>query len=521
MMCNTLINWDQRKAGWLFILLVILAVPLKPNAPLRPQRVGIINYSNETEDGYAVYSWSNVYESFEARALGLIEFTAGGKEVLQMGPDAYLSIKQRRGLNTRQVIFEPDEGGNVQMIYLRNSREKPLDAGARSWIREMLLVTYHDTNIGAVTRVRSLYEAGGEEAVLAALYYITGTHIESLPFSSLLGPKLGFNTTRIPKPSSSSEQRIYLEYLLKQDISPEALLGAVFLSGKIINSSSRLAKLLIDISIRFPSSPALSLVLFEASKEIDSSSEHRRALVSIAGRVELDDASGVALAKSIAGISSSSEKRATVVAVIPLLSRSDEAFQELLLTIASISSSSEKRAAIVAGAELRDAPAAIYAGLAKVAGTISSSSERRRALENLAISAQPTQPFVDSYLSSARGIHSSEERQALDALVARGDLSDRQLAEVIEVAGTMSSSSEMSRCLSRIAAAPNLGERGVSAYLREVSSISSSSEERRALEALITEDDLELDERMMTILLGVVSAITSSSEQSYLLRLVV
>ena len=70
MMRDTLINREHRRAGWLFILLVILVAPLRPNESLRPQQVGIINYSHETDDGYAVYSWSNIYESFEVRALG-------------------------------------------------------------------------------------------------------------------------------------------------------------------------------------------------------------------------------------------------------------------------------------------------------------------------------------------------------------------------------------------------------------------------------------------------------------------
>ncbi len=476
MTAGTKILASYPESRLILLLLILLATPQPSRATPKAQQVGIISYSHEDEEGYAVYSRSNLYETFEVRVLGLIDFTADGKEVARMAPGAYLGIRQRRGLRTQKVVFEPDESGEIQLTYFDGSSHKELDAAARDWVRNMLLITYHETNLGAVMRVRRIYATGGGEAVLAALYRMTGVKTELIGTVPI--PESVFPAVKAAPNASHSEQRIFLEFMLRQDISLEMATGAVELSGEIISSSSRLADMLVSTAERFPGTPEFSRALFSATETISSSSERRRALVKLAANVPLDDNAGAALAKAIAGISSSSEKRAAITAI----------------------------------AGMEEVTPATYTGLAKVAGTISSSSEKRRALEVLAQQAERTDPFVAAYLRSASGIESSsEKRRALEALVDRDKLSDAQLAELLIPARTISSSSELTRLLTAVAVARNMAEGGQSAYLITVEGISSSSEQRRAFDALL--DHQQLSPELVRQAMEVTRSISSSSER--------
>ena len=510
MIADTKTRANLPESRLILLLLIFLAAPQPSRATLEDPQVGIFSYSHENEEGYAVYSRSNLYETFDVRALGVIDFTPDGKGVARMAPGAYLSIRQRRGLKTRKVVFEPDESGNVRLNYFENRSLEELGAADRDWVREMLLITYHETTIGAVIRVRRVYASGGGEAVLAALYRMTGVKTELISTDSI--PKTVFPAVKAAPNVSRSEQRIFLEFLLRQDISLEVAARAVELSGEIISGSSRLADMLVSTAERFPGTAEFSRALFAAAGTISSSSERRRALVALADITPLDDSAGVALAHSITGISSSSEKRAAITAVMPRVAPYDEAFEELLLAVASISSSSEKRAAITAVSGLEDVTVAAYSGLAKVAGTISSSSEKRRAQQ-----AERTNPFVKAYLKSASSIESSsEKRRALEALVYGGELSDAQLAELLIPARTISSSSELAGLLSTVAAARNMAAQSLTAYLETVKGISSSSEQRRAFDALL--DHQELSPELVHRAIEVTRSISSGSDREWVMN---
>jgi hypothetical protein len=411
-----------------------------------------------SNDDYTVYTQSQPGWTFRVRARGDISFSPDGKDIESMAADAYLSIYEKQRFQSRKIVFESGESGQIKRTYYANNRVRDVDQSAEGWIRESVMQVIYETSIGAESRAKNILATGGTESLLQA--------------------------TR--KLNSNEQRKIYLQILTDADLMDNVAVEAVLLAPEIISSSSALGDFLVSIGRNFPKSAIFSQALFVAAGEIESSSELRRTVEELVSIVSIDDEAGVAMADAIANITSSTEKATAISTVVPHVQYLSNTMNDLLMATASISSSTEKNRTLRNIAELPGLHQSVYVGIAKVSGTISSDTERSRVLSAITRHAELSNQFTQAYLVSAGGISSSsEKRRAITALLENGNLTELQLVHALAVIGEIVSDSETRQALEIAANHPAMASEAMLAYLRVVERISSPSEQGAGMKALI------------------------------------
>ncbi len=401
----------------------------------------------EYED--TTYRIGTPFQSFEVQAAGAITFSENGLDIVAMGSNALLSIKERRFFRSQQIFFGSDPTGTLQRTYLVNGRARELDEAAEAWVREALLKTARKTGIGAASRARYILATEGPEALLEATR------------------NLGIGTGKC----------IYLETLFTGDLTESVAIEGVLLAPEAITDNSRLKELLISIADQYGGTTALSFALVKAGGEIPSSTERVIAIETLIHKVPHGERSGVALAEAITAIPSNSAKASAIIAAIPYLATMNDAMAELLRAAASINSSGEKARALQALTEVPDLVPSSYIGMVKVAGSIPSDGERTRLLISTLQQAQYSDAFVQAYLAVVESISSSPDRSnALMALITGGPLTEGQIVATFSVTEQLSSGPDKQLILETAASEFQLSEAAMQAYRKAEETIPSSGQ---------------------------------------------
>jgi len=204
-------------------------------------------------------------------------------------------------------------------------------------------------------------------------------------------------------------------------------------------------------------------------------------------------ADGVAQAVRAAAKSDLSEStRVDLCLMAAPVAADDPALTSALLdATAPITSSSHRARMLEAVLDRRPLDAAAGERLLESAGHIASTSTRSALLVRALDSLPPDEALRARWLEALRGCGSSDTQRALNALMARGDVTSNDLRRVASAAREVSSTSARAALLAKLALHPRADRAALDEVRVGAQSVSSSSDAAEVLLALLERPELD------------------------------
>jgi hypothetical protein len=248
---------------------------------------------------------------FEVKVEGRVEFTEDYSDVQHIPDDGALRVREERDDVARRYVVTRGADGQLRRSYTVNGEARAFDAGAREWLRGMLLAAARQGGLDARARVRRLLQRGGTKGLIEEISHIEGDYA----------------------------RRIYFEELLKvEGLDAAALTAAMRGASEKISSDYERAQLLLHVADIYLNRSELLPIYFEAADRISSDYEHRRVLSAALKKNKLGQEALLKMLKSSAVIKSDYEKATFLIEAAELFAgetRLRPAFLEVVETINS------------------------------------------------------------------------------------------------------------------------------------------------------------------------------------------
>lgn len=267
MLINRLLRYSLRLSLFVVTLSLLLV------AAARAQDTGGRNNWTwvRTDDGYKI----------EIKVEGKVEFNDDYSDVASIPSDGALRIYDSRGADTFRLAVTRGANGELRRDYTVSGVRRDFDAGARAWLRGVLLLAARQGGLDARERVRRILARGGTRAVSEEISHIEGDYA----------------------------RRIYFDEFLKVgSLSDQDLADAMRNAGRTISSDYERAQLLLHVANVFLVKKDLLSHYFDSLNRIGSDYEHRRVLSGALKLPALSHEALSAMADSAARIGSDYEK---------------------------------------------------------------------------------------------------------------------------------------------------------------------------------------------------------------------
>jgi len=262
----------------------------------------------------SAWTWSRTDDGMkiEVKVEGKVEFTDDYSDVQQILDDGALRIRdERSSAVAKRYVVTRGADGQLRRSYTVNGEARALDAGAREWLRGVLLLATRQGGLDARMRVRRILQRSGSKGLIEEISHIEGDYA----------------------------RRIYFEELLKvESLDNAALTSAMRGASGQISSDYERAQLLLHVADIYLSKSELLPVYFEAADRIASDYEHRRVLSAALKKNKLGQEALLKMLKSSSVIKSDYEKATFLIEAAQLFAgetRLRSAFLEVVETISS------------------------------------------------------------------------------------------------------------------------------------------------------------------------------------------
>ena len=432
---------------------------LPPAAPLHDMRPLLLAQTQVRGRGRTVHmSNSNLWNSFELKAQGVIEFTDDDRDVKALSSDGSLVIEERRGLSFRKLAFTPGRGGAVERAFYLNGSAQPFDPDGRAWAAEILPRVIRETAVGAPARVERILRQRGPIAVLDEVALMESDHAK----------------------------RIYLEELIQRTSDTEVLRRAAYSIGHKINSDGEKAQALIAAGPVYLSKGDLTGDYFRAVSSINSDGEHRRVLGELLQRGYHGGAILALMLQSSARISSDGEKAWFLTQAARYYSEDDAVRPAWFKAAGTINSDGERRRALGALLNRRDLSKESLARLLDAAAKMDSDGERAWVLVQAAQEPLSDAAVRQAYFHAVAGMNSDgERRRVLGAVLQRGPSDAATLQQVLHAAARMSADGEKAWVLVAVSAHYLPDDALRKAFFEAVGTIHADGERHRVLNEML------------------------------------
>ncbi len=262
----------------------------------------------------SAWTWSRTDDGMkiEVKVEGKVEFLDDYSDVQQISDDGAFRIRdERSSAVAKRYVVTLGADGQLRRSYTVNGEARAFDAGAREWLRGVLLLATRQGGLDARTRVRRILQRSGSKGLIEEISHIEGDYA----------------------------RRIYFEELLKvESLDNAALTSAMRGASGQISSDYERAQLLLHVADIYLSKSELLPVYFEAADRIASDYEHRRVLSAALKKNKLGQEVLLKMLKSSSVIKSDYEKATFLIEAAQLFAgetRLRSAFLEVVETISS------------------------------------------------------------------------------------------------------------------------------------------------------------------------------------------
>ncbi|MDQ3907961.1 MAG: hypothetical protein M3268_06415 [Acidobacteriota bacterium] len=310
----------------------------------------------QSTGGRDVWNWirSDDNKKIEVRVEGKVEFNEDYSDVASIPSDGALRITDSRAGDTLRLSVTRGSDGSLLRDYTVNGARHDFDAGARAWLREVLLLAARQGGLDARERVRRIVARGGPRALIEEITHIEGDYSRRIYFDELLKIEnlrdedrraaLRDAAASIKSDYERSQllQHVAGVYLAKGDLAPvffEALapIGSDYerhqvlrvafkradLSGESLTAAARIAAsftsdyeratFLAESAARFMGDARTRAAFFDALRTVKSDYEHHRVLSAVIKSPALGREALFETARSAADIKSDYEKASFLV----------------------------------------------------------------------------------------------------------------------------------------------------------------------------------------------------------------
>ena len=247
----------------------------------------------------------------EVKVEGKVVFAEDYSDVRDIPDNGALRIMDERTAVRKLYVVTRGADGQLRRSYSVNGETRAFDAGAREWLRGVLLLAARQGGVDARARVRRILQRGGTQALIEEISHIEGDYA----------------------------RRIYFEELLKvEGLDTGALTNALRDASKKISSDYERAQLLLHVADRYLAKSELLPVYFAAADQIGSDYEHRRVLSAALKKSKLGPEALLKMLKSSSVIKSDYEKATFLIEAAQLFAGETglrSAFLEVVETITS------------------------------------------------------------------------------------------------------------------------------------------------------------------------------------------
>ena len=402
--------------------------------------------------------WTNDGEKFEIRWNGDMEFTDDDTDVKRLSAGSQMRISDGGWLRGKSVEITADASGNITRRYWVGSNERPFEPEGKLWLAQMLPRFVRQSGIGAAGRVARFHRTQGVNGVLAEISRIEG----------------------------SWAKKLYVNELLKLNISADDRRRTLEQAGREITSDYEMATLLIGNAERFFDDAGTRKAYFDAARNIKSDYEMRRVFGAALKQGTLDSSLMSALLETSRAIDSDYELASLLVQIAKQQSI-EPVRAPFFAAVASLSSDYEEGRVLAAVGARTDLSDETYAAMLGSMTTMSSDHERGKLLQKVA--AQGVDGALRApFFRAVDAMRSDYERsQVLLAVARQAQLSDDTLLALLKSVKVMSSGYEASRVLQTVAAKHAVSGAARDAYIDATERLG-DYEQGRALSALVKGD---------------------------------
>ena len=127
-------------------------------------------------------TWFYGFTKLQVKAKGQFEFTEDDADIKSISRQGYLLIKERHGMNVRQLEVVQGPDGKLQRSYSLQGESRPFNEEARTWLSHILPEVLRQTGFGAMARVQRIRRDRGADAVLEEISRIKSDRVKSIYF---------------------------------------------------------------------------------------------------------------------------------------------------------------------------------------------------------------------------------------------------------------------------------------------------------------------------------------------------
>ena len=459
--------------------------------------------------------WSVDGRTIEASYRGDIQFGDDDKSVLSISPGGFFSLRET-GWTRRELNMRTGENDRLEVHYLVDGREQPLDSGGRTWMESTIGFLVRENGIHAEERALRILSRRGPAAVFDEIDQIQSGHTRQKYLSAVIrSAKLDAGDlrramSRIRRIDSDHEKanlllevpRYYKDSVLQaayfeavDSIQSDHDRGRVlsrtieeagddaaafqYIGDSIrkMNSDHDKAELLrLPAAQRAGSDPAASHALLRATASIQSSHDKSRVLTGLLQARAVTPDELTSILRVATDISADNEKAQVLSLAVARQDFEQPAAQAAFYAAADTVQSASDRSRALASFVDRDLSGGITDGLARSIERISSDHDKAGVLVKLA-----AKPATPAYVQAVRSIASDNDKsRVIHAMVERGN----SAASAVELAATLHSDHDKSQLLTAIAVKHG-GDPAVHDALRKAAEkIASDNEYRRVMSKL-------------------------------------
>jgi hypothetical protein len=122
-------------------------------------------------------TWTSGRDTVKVKARNL-ELTDDGQAVKSLQDGGHLFITEQRGDASREMKITQAANGDFEYNYSVNGSPKAFDAGARTWLSNLLLEFVRSSGFASERRVAWLFKRGGADAVFSEVSLLPSDNIK-------------------------------------------------------------------------------------------------------------------------------------------------------------------------------------------------------------------------------------------------------------------------------------------------------------------------------------------------------
>ncbi|MGB9180682.1 MAG: hypothetical protein WCB68_15735 [Pyrinomonadaceae bacterium] len=290
----------------IFVSMVFLLLTMAPAAIAQ----------SESNQRSSTYQWRDTSEGTELSVTvrNDVRFNEEYTDVIRVGDDSFFQAREKRGGLTRQLKVTAGANGEPVRSYSVNGEARAFDAGARAWLKGMMVEAVAD-GFDSSARVSRILKQQGARGVLEEIPRLKGDHVK----------------------------RAYLEALVKnENLNTSDLQQAFRVAAREISSDYEKATFLINASGAHRGNAGALATYFAAIETVKSDYEHARVLKSGLKTKDVSRELLMLTITSAAKIGSDYEKANVLIEVVKSHSQDKRIRAALLDAIKTLDSDHER-----------------------------------------------------------------------------------------------------------------------------------------------------------------------------------